>query len=130
MGKDKHIRRPTTRRKSGSNGNTGVTRVAPTYPIIVEDTLEIKRTVLTRRTSKPLRTTVPIGIRPKISHSHSIAKIGHGALDSVATAHFLPITYRGTDHQETTCGRRFPCKREAIVFAHGQEYLHHECDAT
>ena len=35
-----------------------------------------------------LNTTVPLGIRPKIRHSHRAAKIAYGALNSAATAYF------------------------------------------
>ena len=63
--------------------------------------------VLPSQTSiRPVATT---GVRAKFNNSHRAAKVAHGALDSAATAHFVPITYLGTDHQDTTTGIRVGC---------------------
>ena len=56
-------------------------------------------------------------IQNKISHRHCAAKIVHGALDFAATAHFLPLTYRGTDHQNMTAGIRVGCANGIVMHA-------------
>ena len=64
-----------------------------------------------------LNTTATIGVRTKFSNSHHAARIAHGAFDFAATANFLPMTYRGTDHQDTSTGIRVGCANGSVVRA-------------